>query len=181
MSGVPGSGKSTLARELASRLHAVVLDHDDTKSAILASGISQENAGAASYEVIKSLSSRILGQSFSVIIDSPCLYTELLDHGIRTAAVAGASYRYVECVLADMNELERRLSARDPKPSQVKSLDQMFSHAGARPKVARELVEEWAVRMPRPDFEYLELDTTMPLDACVSKAMSYIVGEDKLP
>jgi predicted kinase len=116
MSGVPGSGKSTIAGELASRLQAVVLDHDDTKTAILNSGVSESQAGAASYEVIKVLSARVLEQGFSVIVDSPCLYTQLLEHGISSAFREGAEYRYIECVLPDLAELDRRLRARHATP-----------------------------------------------------------------
>ena len=34
MSGVPGSGKSTVAQGIAKRLNAIILDHDDTESAV---------------------------------------------------------------------------------------------------------------------------------------------------
>ena len=179
MSGVPGSGKSTLARALASEIPAIVLDHDDTKSAILESGVSESGAGAASYEVLKTLSSRILDQGYSVIVDSPCLYVELLEHGMSTASEFGANYKYIECVLADMNELDRRLRARDTKPSQIRSLDQMFSHAGAQPKPARQLVEDWAQRMVRPGDDCCQVDTTMPISACVTRALNYMVTNDR--
>ncbi len=178
MSGVPGSGKSTIARELASRIPAVVLDHDDTKTAILKSGVSPQMAGRASYDVVKTLSSKILEQGFSVIIDSPCLYSELLEHGTRAASAFGAMFKYVECGLSDLVELESRLQSRDTKPSQIQSLSQMFSHAGAEPRPARELVKEWAVKVARPANGGLQLDTTFPLTTCVAQAMEYIAATD---
>ena len=48
MSGMLGSGKSSVARALTGKMDALVLDHDDTKSAILNSGVSALTAGAAS-------------------------------------------------------------------------------------------------------------------------------------
>ena len=35
MSGAPGAGKSTIARAIATRIRAVILDHDVAKSALL--------------------------------------------------------------------------------------------------------------------------------------------------
>ncbi len=52
MSGVPGSGKSTIVRGVATHLNAIILDHDDTKSAILATGIENDLASKASYSVL---------------------------------------------------------------------------------------------------------------------------------
>jgi predicted kinase len=174
MSGVPGSGKSAVARELGLKLPAVVLDHDDTKTAILESGVSEREAGAASYSVLRALSVRFLEQGNSVIIDSPCLYSELLNHGVEVAKHYQAEYRYIECQLNDMDELDRRLRARDTRPSQIQFLDQEFRHAGAEPRLARELIEEWSVRMKRPARDWLRLDTSGPLNECVSKALDYV-------
>jgi len=160
MSGVPGSGKSTVARGLASALPAIVLDHDVTKTAILESGVPESNAGGASYEVLQALSGQILQQGYSVVIDSPCLYEQLLNFGVNTAFREEAEYRYIECVISDLNELDRRLQTRESKISQIRSLDQMVSHAGSAPRLARELIEEWRGRMQRPKGNWLLLDTT---------------------
>ena len=179
MSGVPGSGKSTLARRIAAELSAVVLDHDETKSAILASGVAEAQAGAASYEVIKTLTRELLSQGHSVIVDSPCLYPQLLEYGQNAAEELDASYRYIECVLNDMEALDRRLQARVAKPSQVRSLNQSFSHAGAPPRPARDLIAEWAVRAVRPEGESLVVDTSVPLAECVERALTYVLGGDE--
>lgn len=174
MSGVPGSGKSTVARKMGLVLSAVILDHDDMKTAILDSGVSETLAGAASYSVIKALSSRLLEEGNSVIIDSPCLYTELVDHGISAAKIHGAEYRYIECQLGDLSELDRRLRSRTTRPSQIQSLDQEFSHAGKKPRLALELIKEWASGMKRPPNNYLQLDTSNSLEECTSTALEFI-------
>lgn len=174
MSGLPGSGKSTIARELAAHIQAVVLDHDDTKTTILETGVSPKQAGAASYEVIKKFPRQLTSRGLSVIIDSPCLYKELLEHGQSAAKQSGAEFRYIECVLPELAELDKRLRARPAKASQMRSLDEMFSHAGAEPRLGRELVKEWSGRVARPSSGVLQLDTSKPLEACLSKAVAYV-------
>ena len=174
MSGVPGSGKSTIAREVGARLPAIVLDHDETKSAILRSGVDETQAGVASYEVIKSLSASMIARGLSVIIDSPCLYAELLEHGMRVAEEHRARYRYVECRLDDLDELDRRLRSRVTLPSQVQHLDQNFSHAGAAPQRVRGLVEQWAAQAQRPPAGVLLLDTARPIRECTRDVLSYL-------
>ena len=52
MSGWMGSGKSTIATAFGRETGAVVLDHDTTKTAVMAVGIAHPPAGAASYEVL---------------------------------------------------------------------------------------------------------------------------------
>jgi predicted kinase len=174
MSGVPGSGKSTIARALAETLDAVVIDHDVTKSALLAARISEADAGRASYEVLRTLSDSLLSQDRSVIFDSPCLYDELLDTGMETARKYSAAYRYIECQQPDLAALNQRLLARESRPSQVQHLDQSFRHAGSAPVLARDLIVEWANTMKRPSTPYQTIDTREPLEVCVKRAMKYI-------
>ena len=133
MFGVPGSGKSTIARALSEELGAVIVDHDVTKSALLAARIAEADAGRASYEVLRALSDGILSQGRSVIFDSPCLYDELLETGMETARKHSATYRYIECQQPDLDALNQRLLARESKPSQIQHLDQSFRHAGPHP------------------------------------------------
>jgi predicted ATPase len=82
MSGVPGSGKSTVAVAVAQATHAVIIDHDVTKSALLDAGVPGATAGKASYAVLHALARHLLVQGKSVIFDSPCFYTVLLDRGV---------------------------------------------------------------------------------------------------
>lgn len=91
MSGFPGSGKSTLAREISQTTGAVIVDHDISKTAILESLSSQgytmegKVIGQLSYEVDWSLVYYYLSNGHSVIMDSPCLYRNLLETGLELA------------------------------------------------------------------------------------------------
>lgn len=158
MSGAPGSGKSTLTRELVRRLRLVALDHDVTKSALLAHR-PFDAAGVESYAVLKALADDLLTQGHSVVIDSPCLYEALLASGQALAARHAVAYRYIECV-ASLELLDERLRSRPAQPSQLRRVDV--------PQF-----EDWIANMKRPPT-YLRLDTTRPLDACVTEALAYL-------
>lgn len=112
MSGFPGSGKSTLSREIAKQLKAVIVDHDIVKSSLMESllevPIHPKLAGKASYNIDWSLVEFYLSQGHNVILDSPCLYDELIEKGIPLSEKYPIKYKYVECYLDDMGEINRR-------------------------------------------------------------------------
>ena len=176
MSGVPGSGKSTTARELGRRIPAVVFDHDVTKSLLIETGMSHREAGMLSYRLIQQWTKQLLDQGFSVVIDSPCHYEQLLAVGQRIAAETGSLYRYVECLVDDIDELDRRLRGRSPLPSQF--VDVWNGPVGRAPdesgKSGPEMFREWVRKNKRPRAGHFEVDTSRPLDECVSEIMRYI-------
>jgi predicted kinase len=173
MSGAPGSGKTTVARALAKRIEAVVIDHDITKSALLAADVPVASAGRASYLVLEALARDLLAQGYSVIFDSPCFYVELLERGQRLAQEAGAQYGYIECVVEDLDELDRRLRARPRLPSQVVGVWVPPSEGSGKAGSGDDLFRDWIANMKRPDSGYLVLDTTRPLEVCVAEALRY--------
>lgn len=176
MSGVPGSGKSTIARTIGSEIDAIVLDHDVTKSAIMSKGISPDLAGQASYEVIKTLTKNFCANGQSVVIDSPCLYQELLDFGVSTAREFQVSYRYIECILDDFGELTKRIGGRTSLPSQNKLGPLgggLIEHQDQPGRDSEAVFREWAKNMKRPD-DYLRIDTAQPIDACCEQAIRYL-------
>lgn len=173
MSGIPGSGKTAIARRLGTAISAFVLDHDDTKSALLSCGIDEVSAGRGSYETLKVLSQSLVKQGKSVIIDSPCLYKQLLNHGLDLAEAEGIKYGYIECCLDDEDVLQRRLTTRPKMPSQVGSLDDTIVRDGKNVLV-RDLFRSWARDMQRPPRNYLAIDTKQPIDVCVEQAVSSI-------
>ncbi len=174
MSGAPGSGKTTLAHAIAPHIGAVVIDHDVTKSALLQADLVDAAAGRASYSVLAALARHLLTQGHSVIQDSPCFYTELLERGQRQAAAAGATYRYIECVVDDLHELDRRLRGRAPLPSQTRGLGEPIPERDGKTSLDEELLRQWITGMKRPPDGYLTLDTTRPLDVCVEEALAYL-------
>lgn len=176
MSGAPGAGKSTIAHAIAPHIGAVVLDHDITKSALLDADISITVAGKASYLVLEAMAQHLLGQGFSVIFDSPCFYEELLERGQRLAREANAPYFYIECVLKDLVELDRRLKGRPSQRSQVRGLNESPVDVVEGRPVNEALFRNWIAHMKRPQSNYLVLNTDRPLEICVQEALAYVKG-----
>jgi predicted kinase len=178
MSGAPGSGKTTVANEIARHIGAVIIDHDITKSALLNADIPAPTAGPASYEVLVAFAQHLLNQGYSVIFDSPCYYEQLLERGQRLAREAGGEYRYIECVVEDLAELDRRLRNRTRLPSQLAGVWVPPTDGSGKGRSGEEAFRDWIANMKRPESGYLVLDTTRPLDVCIQEAIAYIeVGD----
>lgn len=159
MHGEPGSGKSTLAAELGRELRAVVMDKDIISSALLSAWLAPGTAGPASYEVIWGLARSFLSQGFSVIVDSPAGWPIIEQRGQGIARATHAAYAMIECICADRDELQRRLSTRDPMLSQPTAIYDWNSRPGAA----------------EPTVERLVLDThSQPLERLVAAAAEYV-------
>lgn len=174
MSGAPGAGKTTIAHAVAQRIGAVVIDHDVTKSALLRADVPVATAGYASYRVLDAVARHLLYQGFSVIFDSPCFYVELLNRGQQLAEEAGVIYRYVECVLTDLDELDRRLRTRTRLPSQVAGVYEPPTAGSGKLQIDATIFQDWIMNMKRPENGHLTLDTARPLALCIEQAVAYI-------
>jgi predicted kinase len=174
MSGVPGAGKTTIAHAIARRIGAVVIDHDVTKSALLEASVPVAIAGAASYQVLNAMARHLLHQGYNVIFDSPCLYVELLERGQELARAADAHYRYIECVVADLDELDRRLRRRPRMPSQLAGVRIAPTEGSGKAQSGDDMFRNWSANMKRPNTDYLVLDTTRPVEVCVEAAIAYV-------
>ncbi|MGM7680647.1 AAA family ATPase [Cytobacillus sp. Hm23] len=169
MSGFPGSGKSSLAKVIAKRTGAIVVDHDIVKTALiesLESAIDPKVAGKISYNIDWSLVEYYLSQQNSVILDSPCLYTEMIEKGQRLCTKYGTNYKYVECYLNDLTEINRRLKQRKRMQSQI-----------------REATEEnfrlTINSSKKPSDSYgLIVDSSKPLHSYVNEVIEYINSKD---
>jgi predicted kinase len=171
MAGAPGSGKTTIARALSNRLDGVAVNVDVVKSAVLNGGVDWRLAGPAAYEVLFALAHDLLAQGATVVVDSPCHYPEVLDRGQRVASASGATYRFVECVCTDIDELTRRIIERKPLRSQMRSLDEAPADAKGVFTAKRIGIHQWETF--RPETEYLRIDTSRPLDSCLIQVFSY--------
>ncbi|MDF2963764.1 MAG: zeta toxin family protein, partial [Paenibacillus sp.] len=125
MAGYPGSGKSTLARLIGKHTGAVIIDHDIVKTSLLESlerNIDLKLAGNISYSIEWSLIDFHLSQGHKVIHDSPCFYSEMVDKGLGLSEKHHAKYKYVECYLNDVAEINNRLKQRDRMISQIQQV-----------------------------------------------------------
>lgn len=173
MSGFPGSGKSTLSREIARRLDAVIVDHDVTKTVLLEStaqhSLDPELAGRVAYDLDWALVEFHLSLGRNVILDSPCLYGVMIDRGLAMTANSGATYRYVECLVDDVDEINRRLRERERKLSQISS-------------VSPEDFYRTVTASKRPAHMHtLTIDTNRPLETYLPDVIAYLQGIDRPP
>lgn len=167
MSGFPGSGKSTLARIIAKSTDAIIIDHDIVKSALLISlettKIDANVAGKIAYDIEWSLIDFHLSEGHSVILDSPCFYSEMVEKGTKLSEKHHAKYKYVECYLNDIEEIQKRLKNRTRMSSQIQQVS------------SEEAFVEWVENSKRPpDLECLRVDSGRPLDSYIVQVMSYI-------
>lgn len=171
MSGVPGSGKSTLARALAKQLNAIVLDHDIVKSAMLGSlevdtmTMNEDHrwVGKVSYNVEWALVDFYLGQGWNVILDSPCLYAVMVEKGMQLAQKHRAAYKYVECILEDLQQIDNRLRTRTAMISQNREVtsEEAFTRA-------------FAQSLHPQEHPYYQVDTSRPLESYLGDVLSYL-------
>jgi predicted kinase len=134
MAGDSASGKSSLARAIGEKTGAVVLDKDVIKSAALNAGAVEDLAAPLSYEVLFDVTRSILGQRFSVVVDSPAFFTLIRDKGRPLAEEASASYFIIFCLLSDEEEMQRRLESRERLASQLSEIQLAdYSRPGQAP------------------------------------------------
>jgi predicted kinase len=167
MSGFPGSGKSTLSREIAKRTGGIIIDHDIVKSALLNSideaPIDESLAGKISYNIDWSLVDFHLSQGHNVILDSPCLYEELVDKGTILSVKYNVKYKYIECYLDDFKEINDRLKKRERMVSQIAEIksEAAFKHTLQSSKKPS-------------NYKCITVNTGQPLDNYIQEVLDYI-------
>jgi hypothetical protein len=118
----------------------------------------------------------LLQQGYSVIFDSPCLYVELLERGQQLARALDAHYRYIECVVADLDELDQRLRTRPRMLSQLAGVRSAPTEGSGKAQSGDDVFRNWMANMKRPNTDYLVLDTTRPVEVCVEAATTYVTA-----
>lgn len=112
LGGLPGTGKTTIARLLARRTGAVHLRIDSIEQALLASGLTPAQVGAAGYIAAQRLAVDNLLPGRSVIAD--CVNpVQASREGWRAVATeTGAAFMQVELVCTDAAAHRRRIETR---------------------------------------------------------------------
>lgn len=177
LAGAPGTGKSGLARAIADVTGAVVLDADVVKSAILDSGVEWPAAGPAGYSVLFALAADLLDQGRSVIVDSPSHYATIPERGLAISGTYGVTYRFIECVCDDDDQLEQRMAGRAPRPSQMRGVGRapLASTGAMSPNATQVGQHRWKTFGPANG--HLRLDTRGGRDSYVPAALAYVAGE----
>ncbi|MCL2376178.1 MAG: ATP-binding protein [Defluviitaleaceae bacterium] len=169
MSGIPGTGKSTLARHICKLTSAVLLDVDTIKSSVMISfgdDIDFKFVSKISYDVIFALAEDNLKAGNSVVIDSPCSYEIILERGTNLAKRHRADYKFVECHLEDLIELNNRRTAREILPSQAYNTP-----------IDESQYQQSIKDLKRPaDGNYLLIDTSQGVEHYIKNVIEYLYG-----
>ena len=166
MAGFPGSGKSTLALEIANRKDYIIIDHDVTKTALLNSSneaVDRQEAGKIAYNIDFALVDFYLAQGRNVILDSPCLYEEIIERGTTISHKYGANYKYIECYLDDFDEINKRLKNRSNLISQIS-------------EVKSKEIFYTAIKSNKKPLNYnsITINTSKSIDTYIDKVIDYL-------
>ena len=128
MAGLPGVGKSTLAAQLGAMLHWLVLDRDIIKTAMIDTGMDEEQAGWIAYEMFFALAEDIIMQQHhSIILDTSALRPFILERATAIARSASAQLKVILCT-ADSATRVSRLRQRDDQNWRAKILTVIFDN-----------------------------------------------------
>jgi predicted kinase len=159
MAGTSAAGKTTLAFAIGSATGAVVVDKDIIKGGMLDGGVPEAIAGPTAYDVFLDLGRSLLSQGFSVVLDSPANFEAVRDRGRAIAEEQDAAYYLIRCFLTDLDEIQRRMDAREVRSSQP-TVAGLESHH--RPGTS-------------PLHEpHLVLDMSRPLEETLTEALEYL-------
>ncbi len=162
MAGFPGSGKSTLAKEIGNYFNVIILDRDVIKASMIEAGVNTDVVADASYHTTFSLCNYYLSLGKNVIIDTPCLYTEILKNGLNLAKKFKAKYKYIECRTDNYEEINRRLKSRERMLSQIAcAKEDAFYKSFDKSK--------------HPDaIKSIIVDSSMPISSYINEVIEYI-------
>jgi len=173
MAGTSGVGKTTLAQRIASQTGAVVVDMDVIKSAALEAGTAWDMSGRVGYRVSHALADSLLNQGFSIILDSPCRFDFIVDSGTELAAKHKIPYAFIECVLTDADELNRRMLNRKRQRSQRLAPDQAPADASTD-AMMDDKGSVIAHETKYPKCPWLQVDTSEPMEQVLAKSLVYL-------
>lgn len=87
----------------------------------------------------------------------------MLEKGIKLSKEYNVKYKYVECYLNDIEEINNRLKKRKQMISQIRKVE------------SEEAFEKWLDDSKRPsDFTYIIVDSGQPLEDYINKVMTYM-------
>ena len=160
LAGLPGAGKSTLARALATRLaDARVLDKDVVRDALFGPCDHTANESQVSVSAMLDAARYHLGRGRTVIFDGMTFARRQY-----LGAVAGLG--------AELDVSIAVIVCDVPVDVAISRVTADGDHIAVNRNA--DIVRRVAADMEEPDGDYLVLDTTTSLDACVALALAYV-------
>jgi len=164
MAGLPGTGKSTLAHRLGELLPAVVLDKDTIRAALFPPQEIDYSARQDdfSFAVMLQTALYLMDKGRTVILDGRTFTLRYqVERLLRFSRAAGAMLDIIECYCPD-EDARQRLSMDSTLGLHI---------AANRDFGLYEKLKSQAVPIQTP---HLRVDTTLPLDECLSVCMEYL-------
>ncbi|MEJ7837722.1 MAG: AAA family ATPase [Thermomicrobiales bacterium] len=160
MAGMPGSGKSTVARGLGAAFDIPVIDKDVLLGSLLSSGIVEDQAQSASYDLLFAMATDlVVGQGVSVVLDSPGGTVFIVDSAERVCRNGGAKLIPVLCSV-DRGIRNERVASRTPTAAQPMGVSRT-------PGFARQ-------RFTHLPDDRIDLDATGPVNEVVATASASV-------
>jgi len=150
-----------------------MIDLDVIKSASLEAGTTWDMSGRVGYRVSQALADSLLKQGLSVILDSPCRFDFIVESGTTLAAKHKIPYAFIECVLADEDELRRRMLNRKRQRSQRLAPDQAPADASTD-AMMDDKGSVIAHETKYPKCPWLQVDTSEPMEQVLEKSLVYL-------
>lgn len=114
ISGLPGVGKTTVAERVATRAGSVHLSIDAVEESLLACGLPAGwQVGVAAYEATRAMAEQNLRLGHDVVVDAVNDSEEARQTWRSAASHTGAHLAFVQLVVSDVREHERRLRGRN--------------------------------------------------------------------
>jgi predicted kinase len=169
MAGLPGTGKSTLARALAQRLPGAVLDKDAIRASLFQPVYVEYSLVQDDFcqEIMLKTAAYLLSKhaGLHVLLDGRTFSRRYQrERVIDFCQQEGTAWVIFECVCAEQTALARLVEAMAHKTHPA---------ANRTPELYRQIREAWEP-IDRPK---LVIDTDGNLEACVDRALHYLLNE----
>jgi len=169
MAGLPATGKSTLARALAQRLAGAVLDKDEIRAALFQPAHVEYSPAQDDFcqEIMLQTAAYLLAKDagLHVLLDGRTFSRRYQrERAIEFCLQVGTTWATLECVCAEQTALGRLAEA---------VAQHTHPAANRTPELYRQIREAWEPI----DGPKLVIDTDANLDACVDRALRYLIKQ----
>jgi predicted kinase len=161
--GLMASGKSTVSQAVGKRLGWPIIHVDDIGDVLETRQLPERKP--ASYDILFAMERSLLGQNFSVVLESALRGKEGFERAKQLCQDTHTTLKVIECFCSDDEVLRRRLETRPPRPTQIIKDWQGFL------EYRKKALPDFAYEM---DCPVLRVDTARDLEAITDKVVIWL-------